>query len=100
MQVPLPPNGHWSKLRFGKPVEIIEMSQDYSGANEIKLYPSQNDVGKPEILTFHKKPDADLIKEDESLPLKVPKTLTNPNELVLAAQKSLWIHKISDFHNY
>ncbi len=38
MQVPVPPNGHWSKLQFGKSVEIIKLSQDYSGANEIKLY--------------------------------------------------------------
>ena len=99
MQVPLPPNGHWSKLQFGKPVEIIELSQDYSGANEIKLYPSQNDVGKPEILIFHKKPDADLIKEDESLPMKVPKTLTNPDELIIPAQKALTEYKYSKYND-
>jgi hypothetical protein len=97
MQIPVPPNGHWSKLQFGKTVEIIKLSQDYSGANEITLYPSQNDIGKPEIVTFHKKTAADLIREDTSLPLKVPKTLTNPDELILAAQKTLMEYKYSKY---
>ncbi len=97
MQVPVPPNGHWSKLKFGKQAEIIELTQDYTGVNEIKLYPSQNEVGKPNILTFHKKTAADLIKEDTSLTLKVPKTLTNPDELILPAQKALTEYKYSKY---
>jgi len=95
----VPSNGHWSKLRFGKPVEIIELPQGYIGVNEIKLYPSQNETNKPENLTFHKKTAADLIKEDETLSLKVPKTLTNPEELVLAAQKKLMEYKYSKYHD-
>ena len=93
MKVPVPPNGHWSKLQFGKPVEIIELPKDYSGANEIKLYPSQNDIGNPKVITLYKKTAADLIREDKTLPLKVPKTLSNPDELILEAQKQLMDYK-------
>ena len=39
------------------------------------------------------------IKNDKSLPLKVPKTLTNPEELVLAAQKKLMEYKYSKYHD-
>ena len=99
MQVPVPPNGHWSKLQFGKSVEIMELPQDYTGANEIKLYPSQNDIGKPDVLTFHKKTAADLIREDESLPLRVPKTLTNPDELIAAAQKRFLANKFDSYND-
>jgi hypothetical protein len=99
MNVPVPPNGHWSKLQFGKPVEIIELPQNYTGANEIKLFPDDKTTSSPKVLTFHKKSAADLIKEDETLPLKVPKTLTNPEELVLAAQKKLMEYKYSKYHD-
>jgi hypothetical protein len=99
MNVPVPPNGHWSKLQFGKPVEVIELPQDYTGANEIKLYPSQNDISKPETLTFNKKSDVDIIKEDETLPLKVPKTLTNPDELIAAAQRRFLANKFDSYND-
>ncbi len=97
MQVPVPPNGHWSKLQYGKEVEIIELPKDYSGATEIKLYPSRNDIGNPKVITLHKKTAADLIREDGSLPLKVPKTLSNPDELILAAQKTLTEYKYTKY---
>jgi hypothetical protein len=87
--VPIPPNGHWSKLLFGKPVEIIGLPQDYQGENEIKLYPTEEDISNPEILTFHKKSAIDLIKEDKALQLKVPQKLSEPDELVQIAQKQL-----------
>jgi hypothetical protein len=87
--IPIPPNGHWSKLLFGKPVEIIKLPQDYQGENEIKLYSTEDDISNPEILTFHKKSAVDLIKEDKSLQLTVPKKLTDPDELVLTTQRQL-----------
>jgi len=44
LDVPIPPNGHWSKLNFGKTVEIIQLPQDYEGENEINLYPELGDI--------------------------------------------------------
>lgn len=89
MNVPLPPNGHWSKLQFGKPVEIIQLPQEFRGENDIKLYPDANDISNPEVLTFNKKSAIDLIKDDKALPLAVPKKLINPDELVVVAEKQL-----------
>jgi hypothetical protein len=89
MSVPIPPNGHWSKLQFGKPVEIIQLPQDYQGESEIKLYPDANDINNPKVLTFNKKSAVDLIKEDTTLPLAVPKKLINPDDLVVVAEKQL-----------
>jgi len=99
MNVPVPPNGHWSKLQFGKPVEVIELPLDYSGANEIKLFSDTKTTSSPKVLTFHKKSAADLIREDKTLPLTVPKTLKNPEELVLAAQKKLMEYKYNKYHD-
>jgi len=87
--IPIPPNGHWSKLQFGKPIKIIELPQNYQGENEIKLYPAKDDISNPEILTFQKKSAVDIIREDKPLQLKVPKKLTDPDELVQTAQKQL-----------
>ena len=68
--VPIPPNGHWSKLLFGKPVEINGLPQDYKGVNEIKIYPTEDDISKPEIITLHKKSTVDLLKEDKEQQFK------------------------------
>ena len=89
MNVPIPPNGHWSKLQFGKHVNIIELPQDYRGENEIKLFPGTEDIRNPGVLTFQKKSDVDLIKENKSLQLKVPKRLNEPDALVADAEKQL-----------
>ena len=47
MNVPLPLNGHWSKLKFGKPVEVIKLPQDFTGQNEIKLSPEVSTPATP-----------------------------------------------------
>jgi len=89
MLVPVPPNGHWSKLQFNKPVEILELPQDYSGTNEITMYPSPNAIGNPDNLTLHKKPATKVTDDNVTLLFKVPKTLTNPDDMIVKAQKQL-----------
>ena len=37
MVIPIPENGHWSKLKFGKQVEIKPLPEDYTGKNEVEL---------------------------------------------------------------
>jgi len=99
MNMPVPPNGHWSKLQFGKPVEVIELPQSFTGVNEINLFPDTRANNNAKVLTFHKKSAADIIREDKTLPLTVPKTLSNPDELLIAAQKKLMEYKYNKYHD-
>jgi len=100
MNVPIPPNGHWSKIQFGKPIDIIELPQDYHSENEIELYLSTDDISNQEGLTFHKKSDVELIKEDKTLPLIVPIKLTNPDKLVEEAHKRLTEYKYNRYNDH
>ena len=89
MNIPVPQNGYWSKLKFGKPVAIVKLPLDFSRENEIKLYPNPQDINNSRVITLHKKTDVDFIKDLSDLPLTVPKKLTNPDKLIIAAQESL-----------
>lgn len=100
MSVPIPPNGHWSKLSFGKPVEIFKLSQDYQGRNEMNLYPDDEDISNQEMITFNRKSAVDLIKEDKSLTLTVPNKLINPVELVAKAEKQLSEYKYNAYNDH
>jgi hypothetical protein len=92
LNVPTPLNGHWSKLQFGKSVEIIELPQDYQGEIEIKLDTQDEDIIRPELLTLHKTSAVEFIRKDKTLQLKVPKKLTDPDNLVVTAHKDLLEH--------
>lgn len=100
MNVPVPQNGYWSKLQFNKPVEVIELPQDYTGTNEIKLFPDGRTTSNTKVLTFHKKSAADLIREDKTLALTVPKTLANPDELIVKAKKQLEEYSFNTHHDH
>ena len=99
MKVPIPPFGHWARLKFDKPVKVIDLPEEYSGANEVQISPTASAKNDPKVLTITKNSAVEEIKNDKSLPLKVPKTLTNPEELVLAAQKKLMEYKYSKYHD-
>jgi hypothetical protein len=97
--IPIPPHGYWSKIQFGKVVHIIELPQEFKGDNEINIYPKNKDLSNPEGVTFHVKSVVDLIKEDKSLLLKVPKKLTDPDDLVISAEKQLLRHSYNEYNN-
>jgi hypothetical protein len=76
-EIPLPEQGHWAKLQFGKavvqiplpPKEIIPV---------IKAKPSETHEEEP-IISPH----------ETELPFKVPERLLNPDPLILEAEKGL-----------
>lgn len=77
--IPIPENGHWSKLKFGKQVEIKPLSNDYKGRNEAELM--EIEIGDEIIL----KAKRELINSNEESFInlyKVPKKLTNPDILI------------------
>jgi len=79
LDIPIPENGHWSKLKFGKQVEIKPLPEDYTGKNEVELIEKEiSDIvvsEKEEVL--HK-----VIEEDKNNIYKVPKKLTHPDILI------------------
>jgi hypothetical protein len=99
MDVPIPPNGHWSKIQFGKSVEIIKLPQDYQGENEIKLFPAEDDITHPKVITFYQKSTLELIKKDKTLPLKITKKLFNPDQIITSAENCLTKHPLARWNN-
>ncbi len=89
MNIPLPENGYWTKLHFGKQIERLELPSEYSGENEVVLrIRDENCTETGNFLSAQKA----LIKEfekDPDLPLKVPAKLTNPDKIIFAAKESL-----------
>ena len=94
MNVPVPPNGHWSKLKFWKPVIVIKLPPNFAGTNEIVWQPvrglTENSTNLSEIKSI-----VEEIKADRALPLKVPRRLTNPDKLIMSAERSLTEHPLA-----
>lgn len=99
MKVPVPQNGHWSKLKFGKSVTVIDLPKDYGGVNEVQISATVKAEQDSSVLTIAKKPEVDEIINDPTLPFKVPKRLTNPDKLIIAAQKNLTEHPDAWWNN-
>jgi len=89
MEVPFPKSGHWVKVQFKKPVEIIKLSENYSGDKEVTLnLREEGDINIKGIQS----PIATLEQEiilTEGQALVVPDRLTNPDKLIVAAKESL-----------
>lgn len=80
MEVPIPENGYWSKLKFRKHVEIKPLSGDYNGKNDIELIERVIDVETVSEAVI--KPD-NTNDEGTNNTYRVPAKLTNPDILIL-----------------
>ncbi len=89
MEIPLPKSGHWEKVRFNKPVEKIELSNTYTGPNEVILSTRTegsniaNEIKSPLI-----KLEEEIINQ-EAAELIVHGKLVNPHQLIITAKKQL-----------
>lgn len=80
LNIPIPENGHWSKLKFGKQVEIKPLPEDYSGKNEVELIEKESE----DLIDPKSEIKSNNINEEESEnTYKVPDKLTNPDILIL-----------------
>jgi hypothetical protein len=80
MVIPIPENGHWSKLKFGKRVEIKPLPEDYTGKNEVELLVKE--IGN-EIVS-ESEHNINSVNEDGNNKLyKVPEKLTKPDNLII-----------------
>lgn len=86
MEVQLPPNGYWTKLRFGKTENRIGLSIDYSGESFAILGQS---IDSAEILITDKELFQERIKKEVEPLLKVPRQLIDPDPRIVRAQRIL-----------
>jgi hypothetical protein len=83
-QIPLPKNGHWSKLKFSKPVKIIPFIEDFEGSNIIQYVPKVKSTKA-------------LVKKFKPIRTEVPLKLTNPLPEILEAEAELKKYKFTDW---
>lgn len=97
--IPLPPNGYWSKLKFGKPCELFELSESFSGSKNINL----EDI-RLTIKTDSLHDSLELkVKDVEEIPeetLKVPLKLINPDPLIIATMNYHDAIRRYDYRNH
>lgn len=86
MQIPLPPMGHWQKVRSGVHVKRIKLPDKYSGKNEVTLDERGLEDNSPVAKYFRLKKE---IENDPTLPLKVPEKLSKPDKLIIETRRSL-----------
>lgn len=80
--IPLPENGYWQKIRYGKPVNIKHLSENYSGKNVIVLNERKIDLDGDTFQVVNPLTELEkAIELNSSLPLRVPDRLTNPDRL-------------------
>ncbi|MGO4289857.1 hypothetical protein [Chitinophaga sp. RAB17] len=89
MSIPLPPNGHWQKIKYGKTVVQLPLSGDYEGKEKVTL--NQVDENTPKKPT--KKEAATRLQGS----IKLPEKLTNPDPLVISARKKLADQRADSF---
>lgn len=89
MQVPIPENGHWQKLQYGKTVRVIELPSEYEGSPEVELSSFRKEVSESNVLLIKDNSAVEEIHKDKKLKLKVPKKLSKPDKLIEAARISL-----------
>jgi hypothetical protein len=84
MNIPIPPRGYWQKVRYGKKVKMKKLPESYSGEDTITFFEGDKNTKQSQLNTL-----VNEITGDPSLPLSVPKRLTNPDKLIVSARKSL-----------
>lgn len=99
LSIPVPSTRYWMRKLHGKSDDQIPLPQDYSGVDEIKLYPVVTHWGSPKELTFHSKFQAPKEFAGAPFPFAVSKRLTDPDPIVLAAQNQLE-QKYSDSYHH
>jgi hypothetical protein len=86
-EIPLPKNGYWQRIKFGKQPRKAEFKAQYSGKDEIVLeLITDKTVGKTAIVDKVKERQAEIelaLREK----LIVPERLSKPEDLVIATKE-------------
>jgi hypothetical protein len=97
-EVPLPPYGHWSKLKYGKASELLQLPEGYSGPEDINLdgISVTSETESPTHLRDKKTKEVD---ETDDIMYRVPAHLTNPDPLITSTMKYLEAIKRYDWRS-
>ena len=88
LDIPLPPNGYWQKVRYGKSIPIRRLPS-YAGEETIELYlRGENDGNVYPFISRHKQLKMEILI-DMKMHLIVPDRLAKPDILVLEARECL-----------
>jgi len=85
LNIPLPEQGHWSRIQFGKPVEQVPLPP---APEPISPEPAPDTTEPAPIVVQNPEPPIYFPGETE-LSFKVPDRLINPDPLILAAERGL-----------
>lgn len=84
--VPMPPNGYWSKMKFNKIVEKDKLDKDFKGQDKIvftsKIEGEDNNSNQTPLTIL-----ISQIKNDVKAPTAVPSRLINPDKLTIQTQE-------------
>ena len=84
--VPMPPNGYWSKIKFNKALEKDKLQEDFKGEDKIELtlkIEGEDDNSNQTPLTIA----INQIKKDVKAPIRVPSRLVNRDKLTIQTQE-------------
>jgi hypothetical protein len=81
MVIPIPENGHWSKLKFGKQVEIKPLPEDYTGKNEVELF--EKEIGDKIVSETGRNSNNADEEGTNNNTYRVPAKLTKPDILIV-----------------
>ena len=99
MNIPLPENGYWSKLKFGKPIELTKLDVLKKGKQEIALWLRSDEDGE-ECFSGNnshlKKNKSKIAKNIKPLETKIAKISTDP----LIARTREYLTKERDYSNW
>ena len=90
MSIPIPQNGHWQKIQFGKKVNQPPLPSNHTGDAEVTLTIRSEDMkhvsadGLSPLKTLQNEIENDLKSK-----LSVPEKLNNPDKLIIVARESL-----------
>lgn len=84
-KIPLPINGYWSKIQFGKEVEVFPFIDDFAGSDIINLQDFETKEKEREVVD-----EIIEVKVDEEVPiLNYPSELEDPLEVIIETRKRL-----------
>ncbi|WP_208889506.1 hypothetical protein [Polaribacter sejongensis] len=88
--IPLPPNGHWQKIKYNKAIIIIDLPESEKKVQEkIELVKrNEGDKDIPFLTSPFNKRFFEL-KNDSTCSFNIPLTLKNPHPLILKTKKGL-----------
>lgn len=87
MNIPLPPNGYWQKIKYGKPVRKIQLPSDHAGKEEVILNPRTENCHEFTSPLSTQNILAKEIMSDKRLHLKVPDRLSSRPDYLITSTR-------------